>query len=46
METNKIYNLDVIDFMTTLPDKSIDLVVTDPPYLISYKTNRRKEGGA
>lgn len=45
METNKIYNLDVIDFMTTLPDKSIDLVVTDPPYLISYKTNRRKEGG-
>ncbi len=45
METNKIYNLDVIDFMTTLPDESIDLVVTDPPYLISYKTNRRKERG-
>ena len=45
MEVNKIYNLDVIDFMTTIPDESIDLVVTDPPYLISYKTNRRKESG-
>lgn len=45
MEVNKIYNIDVIEFMSTLPDESIDLVVTDPPYLISYKSNRRKEGG-
>ncbi|HEL9638169.1 TPA: site-specific DNA-methyltransferase [Streptococcus suis] len=45
MEVNKIYNIDVIKFMSQLPDESIDLVVTDPPYLISYKTNRRKEGG-
>ena len=28
--------------MKELPDESIDLIVTDPPYLISYKTNHRK----
>ena len=34
---------DVIDFMGKLPDECIDLIVTDPPYLINYKTNWRKE---
>lgn len=29
--------------MKNIPDKSIDLVVTDPPYLIKYKTNARKD---
>lgn len=43
MEVNKIYNIDVIEFMSTLPDESIDLVVTDPPYLISYKPNESIE---
>ncbi|UVD42540.1 putative adenine-specific DNA methyltransferase [Staphylococcus phage vB_SauM-V1SA19] len=28
--------------MKKIPDNSIDLIVTDPPYLINYKTNRRK----
>jgi len=32
MEVNKIYNIDCLAFMKTLPDKCIDLVVTDPPY--------------
>jgi site-specific DNA-methyltransferase (adenine-specific) len=32
---NKIHNLDCLDFMRSLPDKCIDLVVTDPPYDIS-----------
>lgn len=32
-----------IDLMRELPDKSVDLVVTDPPYLMDYKTNRRKD---
>lgn len=27
--------------MKSIPDKSIDLVVTDPPYLMSYKSNYR-----
>jgi DNA modification methylase len=31
-EINKIYTADCIEFMRTLPDKSVDLVLTDPPY--------------
>ena len=29
--------------MSKLKDNSIDLIVTDPPYLMDYKTNRRKD---
>jgi site-specific DNA-methyltransferase (adenine-specific) len=29
--------------MKQIPANSIDLIVTDPPYLISYKTNHRKD---
>ena len=32
MEVNKIYNMDCIDGMKQLEDKSVDLIVTDPPY--------------
>jgi len=32
MEKNKIYNMDCIQGMKTLPDKSIDMIFTDPPY--------------
>lgn len=42
MELNKIYNSDCIDGMKSMPSESVDLIVTDPPYLISYKTNYRK----
>jgi len=31
---NKIYNMDCMEGMKQFPDKSIDLVVTDPPYKI------------
>ncbi len=53
---NKIYNIDCLEFMKTLPDKCIDLVLTDPPYGInadkgsagtfgsSSKTVRKYEG--
>ena len=41
-EINKIYNEDCILGMKYIEDDSIDLIVTDPPYLISYKTNYRK----
>jgi site-specific DNA-methyltransferase (adenine-specific) len=34
---------DCLELMKEIPDKSIDLIVTDPPYLINYKTNRRKD---
>ena len=33
MELNKIYNMDCIEGMREIPDKSIDLIVTDPPFL-------------
>lgn len=32
LELNKIHNVDCLEFMKTLPDKCIDLVLTDPPY--------------
>jgi site-specific DNA-methyltransferase (adenine-specific) len=32
MEINKIYQGDCLELMKQLPDKSIDLVLTDPPY--------------
>lgn len=43
MELNKIYNEDCLEGMKRIPDKSIDLIVTDPPYLINYKTGHRKD---
>ena len=42
MELNKIHNEDCIGGMNGIPSESVDLIVTDPPYLISYKTNHRK----
>ena len=32
MEINKIYNEDCLEGMKRIPDSSIDLIVTDPPY--------------
>lgn len=32
MELNKIYNEDCMEGMKRIPDASIDLIVTDPPY--------------
>ena len=34
IEINKIYNMDCLEGMKEIPDKSIDLVIIDPPYLI------------
>ena len=36
MELNKIYNEDCIEGMKAMPNESVDLIVTDPPYLINY----------
>ena len=43
MEYDYIECGDCLELMNGIPDKSIDLIVTDPPYLISYKTNYRKD---
>ena len=42
MELNKIYNEDCLEGMKRIPDSSVDLIVTDPPYLINYKSKGRK----
>lgn len=33
---NKIINADCMEILKQLPDKCIDLVLTDPPYGIDY----------
>lgn len=38
LEVNKIYNAGCLELMKELPDKCIDLVLTDPPYL--YKNTK------
>lgn len=39
IETNVIYNMDCVEGLKTLPDKSIDITITSPPYdnLRKYK---------
>ena len=32
LELNRIYQGDCLDLMREMPDKSVDLVVTSPPY--------------
>lgn len=36
---NKIINADCLDILKQLPDKCIDLVLTDPPYGIKMAKN-------
>ena len=37
LETNKIINGDCIEVMKTFPEKSVDLVLTSPPYNAGIK---------
>ncbi len=39
IELNKIYHDDCINILRKISDKSIDLILTDPPYIISRKSN-------
>ena len=43
MELNRIYNQDCLEGMKCIPNGSVDLIVTDPPYLMNYKTGHRKD---
>lgn len=45
MELNKIYNEDCIKGIKNIPSESVDLILTDPPYYISRKSNFKKGGG-
>jgi len=31
----EIKNVDGLEYLSTIPDNSIDLILTDPPYIIS-----------
>jgi len=35
MELDKIYNIDCFEGMKSIPDGSVNLIVTDPPYIVS-----------
>lgn len=35
IELNKIYNADCLEAMKDIPDGSVDLIVTDPPYIVN-----------
>jgi len=37
IEINKAYEMDCVEFLRKLPDESVDLVVTDPPYKLTQK---------
>jgi site-specific DNA-methyltransferase (adenine-specific) len=44
LEVDRIYCGDCLDLMKEMPDKSVDLVLTDPPYGIEYQSNWCKDG--
>ena len=40
LEFNKIYGMDCIEGMKFIPDNTVDLVITDPPFAIDFKAKR------
>lgn len=42
LEFDRIYNSDCIEGMKQIESGKVDLIVTDPPYCISYKTGWRR----
>lgn len=45
MEVNKIYQGDSVSLLDGIPDKTIDLVCTDPPYLVTSRGGSGNMGG-
>lgn len=43
MKTNIIYNEDCIQGLKKLPDKSVDCIITDPPYGVGKKYDKFKD---
>lgn len=41
MELNNIYNMDCLEGMKLLADNSVDAIVTDPPYWLSFMGKKR-----
>ena len=40
LSLNQIYHMDCLDGMVRIPDNSIDLVITDPPFAIDFRAKR------
>ena len=40
---NRIINADCLDILRRLPDKCVDLLLTDPPYGMSFQSNFRQK---
>ena len=38
----KLYHEDCIKVLQSMPNESVDLIVTDPPYLMDFVSHRRK----
>lgn len=45
IELNQAFNMDCFEFMKELPDKCIDLVLTDPPYGIGISGQKENKRG-
>ena len=43
MKKFELWHGDCLELMKNIPDGSVDLVLTDPPYGMSFKSNYRKE---
>jgi DNA modification methylase len=43
LQENEIYCMDAVDFLKEIPDSSVDLVYTDPPYNVSHKNRIHRE---
>lgn len=41
LELNRIYQMDCLEGMKLIPEGGVNLTVTDPPYLMNYRSNRR-----
>ena len=39
----KLLHGDCLEFLKDIPDKSVDLILTDPPYGIGFQSNYRKQ---
>lgn len=37
LELNKIYNMDCVDFLQSIDDDSVDLIVSSPPYNLNIE---------
>ena len=44
MEIDRIYKGDCLEGMAQLPNSSVDIVVTDPPYLLPIRQGGEKVG--